>query len=140
MAKSASNVVEAYIAKQPNESRPVLQRVRSIIRRVLPGAEEVISYQIPTYNVDRRGVVAFAGWKRNWSLYPVTDAVRAALGPELDSYEFSKGTMRFPLEAPVPTRLVEVVVREMARRAETRRLAKARTTGRPDRRRPRTRG
>ncbi len=50
-------------AKQPTGSRPVLQRVRRIIRKALPGAEETISYQIPTYELHGRGVVSFAGWK-----------------------------------------------------------------------------
>ena len=99
-AKLKVNVADAYISGQPSESQAVLQRVRGIIRRVLPSAEETISYQIPTYKVAGRGVVAFAGWKHHWSIYPVTEAVRVALGPEADSYEFSKGTMRFPLAAP----------------------------------------
>jgi uncharacterized protein YdhG (YjbR/CyaY superfamily) len=140
MAKTTANVVDAYIAKQPGESQAVLQRVRRIIRRVLPRAAETISYQIPTYKVDGRGVVAFAGWKQHWSLYPVTDAVRAELGPELDSYESSKGTMRFPLAAPVPTKLVERVVRAIARRAKARRVGKPKTADRAEERRHRTRG
>ena len=140
MARQAADVVEAYIVKQPTESQPVLQRVRRIIRKVLPGAEETISYRIPTYKVGGRGVVAYAGWTRHWSLYPVTERVRAAFGSELDGYEFSKGTMRFPLAAPVPTKLVERIVRAVARRAEVRRETKARTTSRPDGARRRTRG
>jgi uncharacterized protein YdhG (YjbR/CyaY superfamily) len=140
MTKPVANVVEAYIARQPSESQPVLHRVRSIIRRALPTAEETISYQIPTYKAGGRGVVAFAGWREHWSLYPVTAAVRAAVGPELDSYEFSKGTIRFPLAAPVPTRLVERIVREVARRAEKRRAAEASTASRQDGGRRRTKG
>ena len=132
MAGQVDDVVEAYIAKQPREPQLVLQRVRRIIRKVLPGAEETISYQIPTYKVGGRGVVAFAGWKRHWSLYPVTESVRAAFGSELAGYEFSKGTLRFPLAAPVPTKLVERIVRAVARRAVARREAKARTTSRRD--------
>ena len=117
-AKSA--VVDAYIARQPAHAQPVLQRVRRIIRRALPGAEETLSYQIPAYKLRGRCVVYFAGWKHHWSLYPVTDRVRAALGPELASYEVSKGTVRFPLSAPVRARLVQRVVGALARAAEAR--------------------
>jgi uncharacterized protein YdhG (YjbR/CyaY superfamily) len=120
MKKTALSVVDAYIARQPAEVQPVLQRVRRIIRRALPGAEETISYQIPTYELHGQHVVYFAGWKRHWSLYPVTGVVRSALGSELAAYEVSKGTVRFPLAEPVPARLVERIVRTLAEAAEVR--------------------
>ena len=119
----------AYIAKLPSDAQLVLRRVRRIIRKVLPDAEETISYQIPTYKLDGQYVVYFAGWKQHWSLYPVTDLVRAALGSQLAAYEVSKGTVRFSLADPVPEKLVERIVRELARAAEGRRRAKASSTG-----------
>ena len=61
-------------------------------------------------------MVCFAGWKQHWSLYPVTSAVRAALGARLAPYQLSKGTIRFPLGKPVPAELVENIVRALARR------------------------
>jgi uncharacterized protein YdhG (YjbR/CyaY superfamily) len=125
MAKAEVGVVDAYIAKQPIAAQPVLQRVRRIIRKVLPDAEETISYQIPTYKRDGQYVVYFAGWKKHWSLYPVTERVRANLASELAAYELSKGTVRFPLADPVPAKLVERIVRELARAAEARRRVKA---------------
>ncbi|HET7745686.1 MAG TPA: DUF1801 domain-containing protein [Vicinamibacteria bacterium] len=106
--------VDAYIARQPAVAQSALRRVRAIIRKVLPDAEETISYGIPAYKQDGRAVVYFAGWKHHWSLYPVTEAVRAKLGAALDAYELSKGTVRFPLAEPVPVRLVERIVRELA--------------------------
>ena len=125
MGKAEANTVDAYIAKQPGEVQLVLQRVRRIIRKVLPAAEETISYQIPTYKVGGQYVVYFAGWKQHWSLYPVTESVRAALGPELESYELRKGTIRFPLADPVPAKLVERIVRELAMAAAARARVKA---------------
>ena len=125
MAEQVANLVDAYIAKQPDEAQPVLHRVRRIIRNVLPQAEETISYQIPTYKLDGQYVVYFAGWKQHWSLYPVTEAVRARLTSELASHELSKGTIRFRLADPVPAKLVERLVRELARAAESRSRAKA---------------
>ena len=125
MAKASVGVVDAYIAKQPVEVQPVLQRVRRLIRRMLPDAEEAISYQIPTYKLGGQYVVYFAGWKGHWSLYPVTEPVRAKLGSELASYKLSKGSVRFPLAEPVPAKLVERIVRELAKSAEGRRRVKA---------------
>ena len=125
MAKAVVGVVDAYIAKQPAAAQPVLQRVRRIIRKALPDAEETISYQIPTYRLGGQYVVYFAGWKEHWSLYPVTEPVRAKLGSQLASHKLSKGTVRFPLAEPVPGKLVERIVKELARAAEARRRAKA---------------
>ena len=127
-ARPNRGVVDAYIAKHPVQVQEVLQRVRRLIRAALPDAEETISYQIPTYKVRGQYVVYFAGWKRHWSLYPVTDVVRAALGPELASHEVSKGTIRFPLGEPVPAKLVQRIVKALAKAADTRRQAKAAST------------
>jgi uncharacterized protein YdhG (YjbR/CyaY superfamily) len=133
------NLVDAYIAKQPSDAQLVLRRVRRIIRKVLPDAQETISYQIPTFKLDGQYVVYFAGWKEHWSLYPVTDLVRAALGSELGSYKVSKGTVRFLLADPVPAKLVERIVTELARAADGRRRVKARSPSKEDGRRRRTR-
>ena len=122
--------VDGYIAKQPRQAQPVLKRVRSIVRQALPKAEETINYQIPTYRLHGQYVVYFAGWKHHWSLYPVTERIRQALGPALAAYEFRKGTVRFPLTEPVPTRLVQRIVRALAAAAEERSLARASTRSR----------
>jgi uncharacterized protein YdhG (YjbR/CyaY superfamily) len=140
MVGAGVTVVDAYIARQAGEAQPVLQRVGRIIRKMLPDAEETISYQIPTYKRHGQYVVYFVGWRRHWSLYPVTDRVRAALGSELASYEVSKGTVRFPLADPVPAKLVERIVRELARAAERRRRVKASSASKQDGRRRRTSG
>ena len=138
MARPDANLVDTYIAKQPEDAQLVLQRVRRIIRKVLPDAEETISYQIPTYKLDGQYVVYFAGWKEHWSLYPVTEAVRMKLSSELASYALSKGTVRFPLAEPVPAKLVERIVRELAKAAEGRSRTKASRPGKqPGRRRTR---
>lgn len=125
MARAAVGVVDAYIARQPVKAQAILKRVRRIIRKLLPKAEEKISYQIPTYELNGEYVVYFAGWKEHWSLYPVTEPVRTKLGSELGAYELSKGSVRFPLAGPVPARLVERIVTELARAAVRRKRAKA---------------
>jgi uncharacterized protein YdhG (YjbR/CyaY superfamily) len=98
------------------ESRPVLELVRSTIRKALPKAEEVISYQIPAYKIDGGYVIYFAGWRKHYSLYPVTPPLIAELGAELEGYEVNnKGTVRFSLSERVPVRLVARIAKLRAK-------------------------
>jgi uncharacterized protein YdhG (YjbR/CyaY superfamily) len=122
--------IDAYIAKQTPAAQPALRQVRDIIRTLLPGAEERISYGIPTYGLDGRPVVYFAGWKQHFSIYPVTAPIRQSLDAALAKYELSKGTVRFPLDQPVPIRLVQRIVRALARAAAERSKARAKVTPR----------
>jgi uncharacterized protein YdhG (YjbR/CyaY superfamily) len=111
MAKTDFKSVDEYIASQPDAVQGVLRRVRSTIRKALPGADEVISYQIPAYKLHGRAVVYFAGWKEHYSLYPSTDRVAAAFKDDLAGYEVSKGTIRFPISEPVPVKLIEGIAK-----------------------------
>ena len=129
MAKTDFTSVDEYIAKQPPDVQAVLQRVRAVLRKALPGAEEGISYQIPTYQRDGAYVVYFAGWKQHYSLYPATERLVAAFKKDLAGYELSKGTIRFPLSEPVPAKLIERIARFMGKEAAERAKAK-RTRGR----------
>lgn len=120
MAKIDFQSVDEYIASQPAETQAVLRRVRGIILKALPRATESISYQIPTYAVDGALVIYFAGWKRHWSLYPISEQHLAEAGEEASAYEVSKGTVRFPLAESVPARLVQRLVKLRARDASAR--------------------
>jgi uncharacterized protein YdhG (YjbR/CyaY superfamily) len=106
MAKTDFKSVAEYLATLPKETRTVLERVRTIIRKAVPKGEEGISYQIPTVKLDGRAVIYFAGWKEHYSVYPATEGVVTALERELAGYELSKGTIRFPLSEPVPVALI----------------------------------
>ena len=123
MAKTDFKSVTEYIAAQPAAVRGVLKRVRSIIRKAMPAADEVISYQIPAYKLNGRAVLYFAGWAQHYSIYPSTDPLVEAFKEELAPYEISKGTIRFPLSEPVPAKLIEGIakfrVREAAERSRT---------------------
>jgi uncharacterized protein YdhG (YjbR/CyaY superfamily) len=122
MAKTDFPSVDQYMRTHPQDVRAILERVRGAIRRGLPGAAEVISYQIPAYKLDGVAVLYFAGWKKHYSLYPATDQLVAAFKDALASYEISKGTIRFPLSPKVPVKLIEGIAKfrakEAARRAK----------------------
>jgi uncharacterized protein YdhG (YjbR/CyaY superfamily) len=111
MARTDFSSVDAYLAAQPEAVRDVLARVRRVIRKAVPAADEVISYQIPTYKLHGRPVIYFAGWKQHYSLYPVTAQLVDAFKEDLARYIVSKGTIRFPLSEPVPVRLIERIAR-----------------------------
>jgi uncharacterized protein YdhG (YjbR/CyaY superfamily) len=115
MAKTNFKSVDDYIDSQPQSVKVVLHRVRSIIQKVLPDAEEVISYQIPAYKLHGRAVIYFAGWRKHYSLYPASDQLKAAFKDELARYEVSKGTIRFPLSEPVPVKLIERIAKFRAK-------------------------
>lgn len=84
----------------------MLERVRATIRKAVPGGEDVISHQIPAYKCEGQPVLYFAAWRSHYSIYPSSEGLLAAFGDELARYEVRKGTIRFPLSEPVPTKLI----------------------------------
>jgi uncharacterized protein YdhG (YjbR/CyaY superfamily) len=125
MAKTGYKSVDEYIASQPKSVQATLRRVRSTIRKALPKAEEVISYQIPAYRLPGGIVLFFAGWKEHYSIYPAIGGVVAAFQDDLAPYKISKGTIRFPLSEPVPTKLIERIAKFRAKAVAEREKAKA---------------
>lgn len=120
MAKTKFTSVDEYISSFPEDVQPILRRVRSTIRKALPGAEEVISYQIPAYRLHGSRVLYFAGWKRHYSLYPASAELIEAFKDDLEPYEVSKGTIRFPISQPVPVKLIGRIARFRADEAAQR--------------------
>ena len=111
MRKADFTNVDEYISAQAKTAQVVLRRVRSTLRKALPGAEEVISYKIPAYRLHGRIVLYFAGWKQHYSLYPAGERLVAAFKDQLASCKLSKGTIRFPLCEPVPVKLIEHIAK-----------------------------
>jgi uncharacterized protein YdhG (YjbR/CyaY superfamily) len=136
MANTDFKSVDQYIASRPEAVRPALERVRAAIRKALPGAEEVISYQIPAYRLHGGIAVYFAGWTEHYSIYPASAALVAELSDELAPYELSKGTIRFPLGKPVPVRLIARIAKLKAKEAEARKNAKAAKKKKPAKKKP----
>jgi uncharacterized protein YdhG (YjbR/CyaY superfamily) len=110
--------VRAYFASQPSNVRRTLKKLREAIRSVAPGATEQFSYGIPGFRLNGKPLVWYAGWKSHTSMYPIGASIRRALKDDLEGYETSKGTVRFPLAEPLPIKLVRRLVK--ARVAELR--------------------
>jgi uncharacterized protein YdhG (YjbR/CyaY superfamily) len=119
MKSQPVTTIDEYLADFPPKTRTVLKRVRAAIRKALPGAEETISYRIPAFKLYGRVVIYFAGWKAHYSLYPVNAKLIAELGEEMaSSYKVNdKGTISFPLDAPVPADLIGAIARFRAQEA-----------------------
>ena len=124
MAKTDYKSVDDYLAAQPIEARGMLEQVRAVIRAALPDAEERISYQIPAYRGAGGTFLYFAGWKAHYSIYPASAALVAAFAEELQPYELSKGTIRFPYDAPIPEELIGRIARFRADEAAEKARAK----------------
>lgn len=102
--------IDAYIDAQPPEVQPVLHQLRAAIRAAAPQTTESISYGIPAYKQNKAVVIYFAGWKKHVSVYPALSGDEA-LQRELAPYRESKGTLRFPLDEPLPVDLIQRAVR-----------------------------
>jgi uncharacterized protein YdhG (YjbR/CyaY superfamily) len=99
--------IEAYLAALDDSRKAALTRVVAAIRIGLPGAEESISYGIPTFRIGGHAVLYCAAFTAHYSIYPATAALVASLGDALAPGAYNgKGTIRFPLEVPVPAALI----------------------------------
>ena len=115
-----SNVssIDDYIAKFPPDTQKAMKELRALIRATAPGVTERISYAMPTFDLNGRYLVYFAGWKKHIGFYPVTAEAARSFKQELKPYMSGKGSLQFPLGRPMPTdlirRIVELRVREVS--------------------------
>jgi uncharacterized protein YdhG (YjbR/CyaY superfamily) len=101
--------IDEYIALFPEEIQLKLQEIRAAIHAAAPEAEERISYRMPAFA--QKGIlVYFAAWKDHIGFYPTSSGTQA-FRQELSAYEYSKGTIKFPLEKPLPLDLISRIVK-----------------------------
>jgi uncharacterized protein YdhG (YjbR/CyaY superfamily) len=101
--------IDEYIAGFPAETQSLLQELRVLIKTVAPEATETISYAMPTFDLNGRHLVHFAGYERHIGFYPVPSGIDA-FKDELKPYKQGKGSVQFPLDQPLPTDLIRRIV------------------------------
>ncbi|MEZ4223291.1 MAG: DUF1801 domain-containing protein [Polyangiaceae bacterium] len=103
------NAIDDYIARFPRDVQKHLRQVRAAIKKAAPGAEETVKYQIPTF-VLGENLVHFAGYEHHVGFYPTPSAI-VEFKRELSRYESAKGSVRFPLDEPMPLALITKIVK-----------------------------
>jgi uncharacterized protein YdhG (YjbR/CyaY superfamily) len=101
--------IDEYIGTFPDDIQSRLESMRQIIKSVIPGAIETISYQIPTFKINNKNIVHFSAYKKHIGLYPGSSAIEH-FKEELSQYKCSKAAVQFPLDNPIPSELVKKIV------------------------------
>lgn len=126
--------IDAYIAAFSPEVQAILEKIRSTIRTAAPDAAETISYQMPAFTLSG-ALVYFAAFKNHIGFYPPVRG-DAKLEEAASAYAGEKGNLRFPLDQPIPYRLIERIVKLRVKQN----LAKALSKDKAGRLRPRDDG
>jgi uncharacterized protein YdhG (YjbR/CyaY superfamily) len=124
-ARNAPTTIDEYIAPFPADLRALLQRVRQTIHKAAPKADEKISYKIAAF-AQNGIVVYFAGFKNHIGLYPPVKG-DAALNKAMARYANEKGNLRFPLDEPIPYRLIARIVKLRVKQNEAKAATKAKS-------------
>lgn len=114
--------IDAYIARFPDDVRAVLEKVRETIGHAAPDAKEIISYQMPAFK-QHGMLIYFAAWKNHIGLYPPISG-DAVLEKAVAKYAGPKGNLQFPLNKPIPYRLIERIVKLRVRQDAAKAVAK----------------
>jgi len=124
--QTAPKNIDEYIAGFPDDVQEVLEKIRMTIRKAAPDAEETIKYQMPTFTL-KGNLVYFAAFKKHIGFYPVPTGIEE-FKKELSVYEGGKGSIKFPLDKPIPydliSKIVKFRVKENLERAEAKRKKK----------------
>lgn len=111
MTTSKPKDIDEYIARFPPNIQEILEQIRVTIKKVVPEAEETISYGIPTFNLNGTYLIYFAAYKNHIGFYPVPHAIDQ-VDKDFASYKTSgKGTIQFPLNKPIPLKLITKLVK-----------------------------
>jgi len=121
--QTAPTTIDEYIADFPRDVQEILEKIRVTIRIAAPDAEETIKYRMPTFTL-KGNLVYFAAFKKHIGFYPVPTGIEA-FKSELSAYEGGKGSVKFPLDRPIPfdliSRIVKFRVKENLERAKMKR-------------------
>lgn len=122
-AQASPKDIDEYIAGFPPSIQEILEQMRTTIREAAPGAGEAIKYRIPTFFL-HENLVHFAAFKKHIGFYPTPSGI-AKFKAELSSYEGAKGSVRFPIDKPMPLKLIRKIVAFRVREVQAKASASA---------------
>ena len=102
--------VDAYLREVEEPKRSTLEALRRTILEIVPHAEQVISYGVPAFRVDGKTVAGLAAFKDHLSYLPFSGSVLGQLADELAGYTMTKSSLHFPVDRPLPKRLVKQLI------------------------------
>ena len=117
--KKQFKTIDEYIKASPTDVQGILQSLRLTIRKAAPEAVETISYQMPTFKLNGKGLVYFAAFKNHIGFHPIPSGIEA-FKKELSPYKQGKGSVQFPIDKPIPSALVRRIVRFRAKEIQER--------------------
>ena len=104
-----TKTIDQYISGYPEDVQRILQKIRKIVGKAAPGAQETIKYQIPTFTLNGN-LVHFGAFKNHIGFYPAPSGTEK-FKKELSIYQGAKGSVRFPLDKPIPYDLISQIVK-----------------------------
>ena len=108
--KKGFTSVGEYLESLPPDVRKVVKELRAAIKAVVPDAKEKISYQIAAFELNGKNLLGYAGWKNHVSMYPIPSGTEA-FNKAIAKYADGKGTVKFPLDKPLPLKLIRQIVK-----------------------------
>lgn len=121
------NNVDEYLSSFPKEIQKVLKQVRETIKKTAPQAEEKISYGVPSFTLNGKQLIYFAGFKKHIGVYPSPVTVDT-FKKDFSKYKTGKGSVQLPLDQPMPltliTKIVKYRIKKLAEEKAPKKIAK----------------
>jgi uncharacterized protein YdhG (YjbR/CyaY superfamily) len=111
VAANTGGAIDEYLKTIEPEKRKALERIRALAKKIVPSAEEVISYRMPTLKYAGKPFLGFDAHANHIGIYPYSGQVIAALKDALQRYEVTKGAIRIPLDKPIPKTILSKVIK-----------------------------
>lgn len=115
---SGEKAVDEFLAAVPEPQRSTLQELRAMLKKILPSGEEKIHYGVPAIQLNGKSIAGYASAKKHCSYFPHSGALLEPMADQLTKYEFSKGTLHFPIDKCLPITLVRKLVKARLQQLE----------------------
>jgi uncharacterized protein YdhG (YjbR/CyaY superfamily) len=102
--------VDDFLAAVPEPQRTTLQELRAMLKKILPAGEEKIHYGVPAIQINGKSIAGYASAKKHCSYFPHSGALLEPLADQLTKYEFSRGTLHFPVDKCLPVKVVRALI------------------------------